>query len=457
MGITNSNQTVSAERIDCGGTFRIKLSLAAEPDIKRNPADIVLLLDRSRSMAGRPLTSLKRGAKKFIDIIDRSTDSAQDGEIGDGSRIAVVSFSDTVAENTQLITDVSDLKDAVDALSAGGFTNHADAFATASELLADCSGSRKVIVMFTDGMTTAGADAAPIAAAARAAGAVIYVVGLCGSEGFDERSLCRWASDPDSSYAVITPDDDELEKVFENLARNISKPGATDIVIRDTIAPCFRILSLSAPTRGTASLSDATSLRWCIEELGAVESEGASLEFTVQHDGSCSGLIEVNADVSYRDEAGNEVCFPSPSVYVDCGVDVLPEPCAEPVDLTVTGCDGTVVFDAGELTMESLGRIVEVDVTLRNVCPNRRVALAVILTEVDGEGDERERGMKIITVPAHTAGRCRDVAVRCIKFILPQDLDGCGEPTAMCQPRDLRVRFLSHYIDGGFPCCSEES
>ena len=456
LGITNSNKTVSAGRIECGGTFRIKLSLTAEPDIKRNPTDIVLILDRSRSMAGRPLVNLKQGAKKFIDIIDKSTDGAPDGEIGNGSRIAVVSFSDTATKDTQLITDVSDLKNAVDALSAGGFTNHADAFTKASELLANPSGNKKVMVMFTDGMTTAGVDAAPIAAAAKAMGAIIYVIGLRGDEGLDERALRRWASDPDSSYVVITPDDEELEKVFEDLAKNISKPGATDIDIRDTIDPCFRILSLSTPTRGTASLLDATSLRWCISELGARESEGASLEFTVQHVGSCSGSIEVNTDIRYRDNEGNRVCFPSPSVYVDCGVDVLPEACPEPVDLEVTGCDGTIMFDAGELNMESLGRIVEVDVTLRNVCPNRRVALAAILTEVDDEGDEHERGMKIMTIPAHTAERCRDVAVRCIKFILPQNLDGCGEPVAMCQPRDLRVRFLSHYIDGGFTCCEEE-
>ena len=224
---------------------------------------------------------------------------------------------------------------------------------------------------------------------------------------------------------------------------------------------CCTVNSSDAPSLSTASSSlmhqrrDVASRRLAVPRVG-VESEGASLEFTVQHIGSCSGLIEVNTDINYRDKEGNEVCFPSPSVYVDCGVDVLPEACPEPVDLTVTGCDGTIVFDAGELTMESLGRIVEVDVTLRNVCPNRRVALAAILTEVDDEGDEHERGMKIMTIPAHTAERCRDVAVRCIKFILPQNLDGCGEPVAMCQPRDLRVRVLSHYNDGVFTCCEEE-
>ena len=71
----------------------MKLSLTAEPDIVSNPTDIVLILDRSRSMAGSPFANLKNGAKKFIEIIDEATDGTKDGEIGYGSRIGIVSFS----------------------------------------------------------------------------------------------------------------------------------------------------------------------------------------------------------------------------------------------------------------------------------------------------------------------------------------------------------------------------
>ena len=48
-------------------------------------------------MAGSALSNLKAGAKAFIDIIDEATDGTQDGQIGSGSRIAVVSFADTAA------------------------------------------------------------------------------------------------------------------------------------------------------------------------------------------------------------------------------------------------------------------------------------------------------------------------------------------------------------------------
>ena len=172
MGVTNSNKVISTDRIDCDGSLKVTLALTAAPDIVSNPTDIVLVLDRSGSMTGTPLASMKDGAKTFIDILSEATGGAQSGTIGSGSHIAVVSFADTATADTQLITSVDALKAAVDALTAGGSTNHADAFSTAAELLEASSVPSKVIVLFTDGKTTVGPPPAPLAAAARANGII---------------------------------------------------------------------------------------------------------------------------------------------------------------------------------------------------------------------------------------------------------------------------------------------
>ena len=456
MGVTNSNKELNVTEIDCGGSFRIKLSLTAEPDITSNPTDIVLILDRSGSMAGSPLANLKNGAKKFIEIIDEATDSAQDGQIGFGSRIGIVSFADTATQDTQLITSVADLKAAVDALSSGGSTNHEDAFTKALALFDPTSSNAKVMVMFTDGETTAGGDPNAVATTAKSQGVIIYSIGLSGNGGIDEQALRDWASDPDSAYVAITPNDEELEKLFEDLARNIAKPGATNIVITDKVASCFRVTSLSSPTKGTASMVDANTVEWKIDELGVSQSEGAVFEFTVQHIGPCSGTVEVNESITYDDTEDNVVTFPSPKIEVDCDIVTLPEDCPEPIDVTVDGCTDTVEFDAGELGMESLGRIVQLDVTLRNVCPQKRVALAILLSEVDCKGCEHKRGMKTLTIPAHTRETCRDVTVRCIKFVLPEDLDVSGTTDSICNTRSFKARFIAHYIDNDFECCDVE-
>ena len=69
MGVTNSNKVISTDQIACDGSLKVTLALTAAPDIVSNPTDIVLVLDRSGSMTGTPLTNMKDGAKTFIDII----------------------------------------------------------------------------------------------------------------------------------------------------------------------------------------------------------------------------------------------------------------------------------------------------------------------------------------------------------------------------------------------------
>ena len=452
MGITNSNKVINADRIDCDGSLKVTLALTAAPDIITNPTDIALVLDRSGSMTGTPLANMKTGAKTFIDIISEATGGQPSGEIGSGSHIGIVSFSNTAVQDTQLITSVDTLKNAVDALVAGGSTNHADAFTKAIELFDPSSGNAKVIVMFTDGNTTAGAPPAPVAAAARAQGIIIYCIGLVGSDGVDVNTLNDWATDPDAS-----PDAAELEQLFAELAANISKTGATDIVINEVVNSDFVITSILNPAVGTATMLNATSLRWEIEELGVSASESATLEFFIRHVGQNPGTKLVNASITYSDAEGNKVTFPEPKVLVECDIVVHPESCPEPVELTVEGCADAVLVDLGDTWLESQGRIIQMDLTIKNVCPNKRVALAVILTEVDEEGMEYQRGMKAMTIPAHSAPECRDVQVKCVKFVVPEDLDvSDGAQTAMCSPRRFKARLIAHYMDTDYRCCEAE-
>lgn len=312
MGVTNSNKVIDTDRITCDGTLRVTLALTAAPDIVSNPTDIVLILDRSGSMNGSPLADLKLGAKTFIDLIDEATDGSRDGQIGSGSRMGIVSFANTATADTQLITSVDALKDAVDGLSAGSSTNHADAFAKATQLFDPTSSNAKVMIMFTDGNTTTGAPPAPVAAAARAQGIIIYCIGLIGSDGLDVSALNNWATDPDASHVAVTPDAADLEDLFAELAANISKPGATDIVIDEIVNPDFVITSIQSPTKGSATMVDARSLRWNIPQLGVTSSESAVLEFLIRHVGQQPGTKLVNQSITYSDREGNVVSFPNP-------------------------------------------------------------------------------------------------------------------------------------------------
>ena len=454
MSIIHSDKRISASQIPCDGTLKVTISLTAKPDIQDHPADVVLVLDRSRSMAGAPLASMKAGAKTFIDILAESTGGSQDGQIGGGSRIAVVSFASTATKDTQLITSVAALKAAVDSLTAAGSTNHADAFTKAGELFDPGSSAQKIIVLFTDGKTTIGPPPAPVAAALRDSGVVIYCIGLTGSDGIDVATLHEWATDPDSEHVAVTPDPAELEELFADIAQSISKPGATGIVVDEVVHSDFQITSILTPQKGDATLMGPNTIRWTIEELGATDVETATQEFYVRHIGETGGTKPVNQSITYTDREKQDVSFPDPKVLVDCGVVTTPEGCPEPVEVTMDGCQDFVSVDLGDTYLQSQGRILEVRATLHNVCPDKRVALAVLLSEVDEKGKEHPRGMKTVTVPVHHCPACRNVLVRGIRFILPEDLNVSGTPGKLCTPRNLRVRLFSHYVDYDFQCCN---
>lgn len=76
--------------------------------------------------------------------------------------------------------------------------------------------------------------------------------------------------------------------------------------------------------------------------------------------------------------------------------------------------------------------------------PTDIVLIAVLLNEADDEGNEYKRGMKTVVVPAHTSASCRDVTVRCIKFVLPESLRLSGTSDSMCNTRNLRARLLAN-------------
>lgn len=92
------------------------------------------------------------------------------------------------------------------------------------------------------------------------------------------------------------------------------------------------------------------------------------------------------------------------------------------------------------------GRVLDVTLVLRNVCPRRRVAVSISLAEVDGTGGEQGRGFHAMTVPAHTDSACRDVTLPSVRFVLPEDLraDTGG---AAGERRHFVVRTSSRYVD----------
>ena len=407
MGITHVDKILSEERIDCDGILNVTLSVTAQPDVVNNPVDIALVLDRSGSMTGTPMMHLKAGAKEFIDIVMKRTGGRM-GRLANGTRIGIVSFAGTASIDVPLTEDVEVLKQAVDALQAQGNTNHADAFTQAGTLFG-ATMRKKVLVIFTDGETTVGPDPAPIAAALRDDDVEIYCIGLVGRTGLNEETLRSWASEPVDEHVITTPNEEELERAFHDLADTIAGPGATNIHIEDIISTEFAIIGFEPPLIGEAELESSQIIHWYISELADSEEETAELMFTVRHMSGSGGHIEVN--------------------------------------------DSIQLTDAGDIIMTDLGRILQVDFVLHDICPHRRTSVGIIVTELMDDGIEASRGFKVLTIPAHTGSGCRDVHVMCVPFVLPEDPDACGCNNGMCTGRTFRVRIIAHPMDYTWNCC----
>jgi len=113
------------------------------------------------------------------------------------------------------------------------------------------------------------------------------------------------------------------------------------------------------------------------------------------------------------------------------GTHVFFETCDGRQEICVTGtCED----------QQGFGRVLDVTTTLQNVCPGRRSAVGLTLTEVDNDGTEYARGFRAITVPAHNGSCNRDVQLDSVRFILPEDL-------SLQRRRHFICRVSHHYMD----------
>jgi Ca-activated chloride channel family protein len=183
-----------------------------------SPLDIVLVVDASESVA--PYQHLERAsARAFL----RSLPAAH-------SRIALIAFSDTVAESAAFTSNPRRIDTALGHMHHGRATALYDAVSFASQRLADTPSppnTRRVIVLITDGENTTrhGSYAAALEAAQRV-GAMIYplilvpVTADAGRDTGGEHALMQLASDTGGTSYTIAQQTDltlALERVSDDL------------------------------------------------------------------------------------------------------------------------------------------------------------------------------------------------------------------------------------------------
>jgi tight adherence protein B len=177
-------------------------------NLEQRKLGIVLVLDASGSMKGKPLFDAKDAARIFIDGMKN------------GDRLAIISFSGAPALVADFTSDKNVLYDALNRINADSDTALYDALSLALDTTARAKLSQPNIVVLSDGADTISKHTTDqIVQAANAQKAAIYAVGLS-TPDFKEAPLRDIAGRTQGRYSLAA-DSQMLTSVYSGLSREL--------------------------------------------------------------------------------------------------------------------------------------------------------------------------------------------------------------------------------------------
>lgn len=350
------------------GTYTITLSVKGytEPgsETKNYPADVVLVLDTSRSMQqGGRLNTAKTAAKNFVGTLL--------GNSNTGIKVGLVAFN-TNATSTALSREQTTLNNWIDGLSTSEGTNYG-AGLTAARTLLSGSAAQKFIVFISDGAP--GSQNGNVndfwygvgtANALKNAGVTIMTVGVDLDDG-DAGALKDISStDKTTNKPLYQPaTSSDLSAILDNLTKTITKDinAGTNAVMTDIInTDYFELVENS--TGESLTVGENGKLTW---DIGNITGDQQTATFKIQlKDGNTAiGELETNKDVSLTfnsaKQDGKKVTFdkgaignPSVKVYSVTYTDGVEgeEVFADQITYNLPESTETPAFDNGTPTRE---------------------------------------------------------------------------------------------------------
>ena len=212
------------------------------------PVGIVLVVDTSGSMREQSKIEAARAAAKQFVAQKRPND-----------RIAVVAFSEAPRVVINFTADAALLNGAIDGLVATGETALWDAVRVAGGLVTEAPDLQGNIIVLSDGADTASlATAGEARAAAVAADASVYALGLRGGAEFDAGGLRSLADATGGQYAE-TANPQELAGLYQRVQQAIQNQyeltfqSQAQGVVEVTLSVAGGVATASAPVGGAAT------------------------------------------------------------------------------------------------------------------------------------------------------------------------------------------------------------
>ena len=284
------------------------------------PSDIVLILDRSGSMASK-INSLKTAASSFVDKISTSV-----------HRIGFVNFASDV-DTVDFTTDKSEIKNAIQSMKAYGGTETASAINSAVTML---KGNRRtdakpVIVILTDGEF----DVASAAAAAKIAvdnDFTFYTIALLDNKdnasivGTNEykidQQLKSMATSARYHYSVGV---ETLSQAYSDIASEVGQENPYNLVVQQTLNENFEFVDGSADSNIPKPVINGQTITWQMKELSGQETFNYKIR---AKSGTKAGEYSdaITGSIYYETYGGNSktVKIPTNSItLLDTDLDIL--------------------------------------------------------------------------------------------------------------------------------------
>ena len=310
------DKVASPTILPLGEEVTLELSFDLSCRAGREPkSEIMLIIDRSNSMAGQKLSAARGAAESFISSPD--LDLTRD-------RVGLVSFSDVVSLDQPLTSDREAIRSAIRAVLYRGATDLAGSVRRAARHTAEAGrpDSTPVLLMLTDGRPNRDGqpfvDAYLESARARASGALVYTIGL--GDSVVEDLMIAMAGSSSRYFAAAGPE--ALVPIYDELSRTVGGVVASDVAVVDGLGDDVEYVAGSA-TRGGAPAG-----RQILWDLGPLASGSVSLQLRVRP--TRLGIVPTNSAATMRyvvDGIPYDFVFPIPEVRV---VDVTATPTPSP-------------------------------------------------------------------------------------------------------------------------------
>lgn len=319
------SRQVNPAEVTTEGEATVELTIQGTPPVSViRPNDVILIIDKSGSMAGDKMAAARDSAKGFIDLMDMNV-----------HRVGIVDFSSD-AQVFPLTTDTNAAKAYVDTINSNGGTGTAKAIDKAvAELLREPrEGAQPVIVLMTDGDATEPKPdpyqaALNSAAAAKNQGIVFYTIALLNTNDNPDTSgpnqlLTKMATTSSHHHFVLGSVG--LKDIYAAIVKEIGVASAYNVKVTDYVSDKFEIVPDSYLHNIPQPVVSGNEISWSFLEL-----KNNSLNFSYKirpKNQNATGTFDVatsTANVTYQDYAGanRNKLIPNKSIKVKLPAPVI--------------------------------------------------------------------------------------------------------------------------------------